>query len=104
MADIDEDIQAALDAVAQARADHSDVALLGALHILAARLSQAGRSSESAGLGLEAAGVLAATAVTGDPLQGMASNAVYIGAYISPGDEAIAVTSTAVNVFRGLHV
>ncbi|MFC0530391.1 hypothetical protein ACFFIA_22250, partial [Phytohabitans kaempferiae] len=84
------------------RSLHVDGPLLWAIHNLTARYSAAGRTPESAGLGTEAAGILANA--TGDQLRGMAENAVYIGAYISPGDEAIAVTSTAVNVFRSLHV
>ncbi|GAA5108520.1 hypothetical protein [Nocardia iowensis] len=76
-----------------------------ALHNLAARHHSAGHPHGAVGLGTEAAQLTARFDTThADHLTraSVASNLVYIGAYLPAGNEAVEVTATAVRIYQAL--
>ncbi|WP_330252847.1 hypothetical protein OG874_43550 [Nocardia sp. NBC_00565] len=76
-----------------------------ALHNLTARHNSAGHPQDAAGLGTEAAQLPTTfdrTSASPKIRADVASNLVYIGAYLPAGDEAVAVTTCAVQVYQQL--
>ncbi|RDI65567.1 D-arabinono-1,4-lactone oxidase [Nocardia pseudobrasiliensis] len=77
-----------------------------ALHNLTARHNGAGNPQGAAGLGHEAARLPERFVTTGaaeNVRADVASNLVYVGAYLAAGQEAVDVTAAGVAVYRDLH-